>query len=86
MLVVISGFACTYKCIFLIIFGFSSFFHQKQGKIYSALFYLGEKLICFILASKLVPTLVYHGFIRALSSLVLPYHTITKSVNKMQIY
>ena len=38
MLIVISGFACIYKCIFLIfIFNLSSFFREKPGKVCSAL-------------------------------------------------
>ena len=46
MLIVISGFACIYKCIFLIIiFNLSSFLHEKRGKVCSALLSLAKKLI-----------------------------------------
>ena len=47
MFIVISGFACAYKCIFLvIIFNFLSFFREKQERECSALFSLAEKVIC----------------------------------------
>ena len=47
MFIVISGFACAYKCIFLvIIFNFLSFFREKQETECSALFSLAEKVIC----------------------------------------
>ena len=47
MLIVISGFACISKCMFLIIiFNFSPFFHEKQEKVCSALLSSAEKLIC----------------------------------------
>ena len=72
MLIVISGFACVYKCIFfIIIFNFSSFFREKRGKVCSAPLSLAEKLICKILASKSAPSLVCHGLIRTLLSLAL---------------
>ena len=46
-------------------------FHEKGGKVCSALLSLAEKLICQILESKLARSLVYHGLIRALLSLAL---------------
>ena len=43
-------------------------FHEKREKVCSALFSLAKKLIYWILTSKLAPSLVYHGLIRALLS------------------
>ena len=47
MFIVVSGFTCIYKCIFLIIvLNLSSFFREKRGKVSSALLCLAKKLIC----------------------------------------
>ena len=46
LLIVISGFTCIYKCIFLIMFNLSSFFREKRQKVCFALLSLAKKLIC----------------------------------------
>ena len=51
--------------------GSASLFCEKLGKVCSALLSLAEKPICYILASKLAPSLVYHLLIKALLSLAL---------------
>ena len=58
------------------IFNFLQFiinFHEKRGKVCSALVSLAKKkkTIYSILSSKLAPSVVYHGLIRALLSLAL---------------
>ena len=84
--VVVSGFACIYKCIFLIIiFIFPSFFREKRGKVYSVLLSLAEKLILKILASKLTPSLVYHGLIRALLSLASYFYPIQLLIELIEL-
>ena len=60
----ISGFTCLYKFIFLIICNLSSFSVRNWAALLSK-----KKLICQILTSKLKPSLVCHGLIRALLSL-----------------
>ena len=71
MLIVISGFTCLYKCIFLIICNFSSFSVRNGGKYVLCCFLQQKKLICQILSSKLASSPVDHGLIRALLSLAL---------------
>ena len=70
MVILISRFTCIYKCTFLIIiFKLSSFFLDKREKVSSPLLSLAEKLISEILTSKLAPSLVSPGLIRAFLSL-----------------